>query len=312
MKSLEMPYHRAYHWFAVFTAAITLLLIVAGALVTSKDAGLSVPDWPTSFGSLYKMPRMVGGVQFEHGHRMLAEFVGALTIAITIWTLAVERRLWMRRLALLALATVILQGMLGGITVLALLPPAISTAHAVLAQTFFCIAALLAVFSARTSIQELPRLQLDMRRPSLVTLTLLSIAALYVQLVLGGMYRHRGMSWWPHVLHAGVVAAILTWTAVRALAQYSEVNEVRRPAIAMLGLMVAQLCLGFAAFATRIMWGHDAAHLEPAMVVSTVTHVAVGALLLAAAVILAIQVWRYVPVAMTEMTPRTHQKPVAA
>jgi len=86
LKSLATPYNRAHHRFAVFTACATFVLIIAGALVTSNDAGLSVPDWPTSFGSLYKIPNMVGGVRFEHTHRMIAEFVGCLTIILAIWT----------------------------------------------------------------------------------------------------------------------------------------------------------------------------------------------------------------------------------
>jgi len=86
LKSLAQPYNRAHHVFAVFTACATFVLIVAGALVTSRDAGLSVPDWPTTFGSIYKMPHMVGGVKFEHGHRMIAEFTGLLTIILAVWT----------------------------------------------------------------------------------------------------------------------------------------------------------------------------------------------------------------------------------
>jgi heme A synthase len=134
-------------------------------------------------------------------------------------------------------------------------------------------------------------------------LTLLSIFVLYVQLILGAMFRHHGLSWWPHVINAGVVAFVLSWTAVRAIRVYPEVDAVRRPAIAMLGLMVTQLCLGFLAFITRVMWGRDAAQPELPMVVSTVVHVAVGALLLATTVVLAIQVWRHVPVAFEERVP---------
>ena len=99
-------------------ACATFLLIIAGALVTSNDAGLSVPDWPTSFGSFYKIPRMVGGVRFEHTHRMIAEFIGLLTIVIAIWTWRADRRRWMKYLGIGALGTVIAQGVLGGLTVL--------------------------------------------------------------------------------------------------------------------------------------------------------------------------------------------------
>jgi heme a synthase len=312
LKAIAIPYHRGLHQFAIFTSCVALLLIVAGALVTSNDAGLSVPDWPTTFGSIYKMPHMVGGVMYEHGHRMLAEFVGLLTIILAVWTWRAEKRLWLRCLGVAALGTVIMQGILGGITVLFYLPPAISSAHAAMAQTFFCIAVAIAVFTGRRWVEEQPRVELDTRRPSLFTLTLLSIFVLYVQLILGAMFRHRGLGWWPHVVHAGVVAIVLSWTAIRAISVYPHVEGVKRPAITMLSLMVSQLCLGFLAFITRVMWGHDAAQPESPMIVSTVVHVAVGALLLATTVVLAIQVWRHVPVSFAERVPAGEQKPVAA
>src|SRR6476659_4144567 len=102
--------------YAAFVTFATFLLIVLGALVTSNDAGLSVPDWPTSFGSLYRIPPMTGGVKFEHGHRMFAEFIGLLTVIMAVWTQKVEQRRWVRLLGWVALGTVVLQGILGGIT----------------------------------------------------------------------------------------------------------------------------------------------------------------------------------------------------
>jgi cytochrome c oxidase assembly protein subunit 15 len=306
------PYNPALHRFAIFTAGVTLMLIVAGALVTSNDAGLSVPDWPTSFGSLYKMPRMVGGVRFEHTHRMIAEFVGLCTIGLAVWTWIAERRRWLRILAVGALGTVVIQGILGGITVLHYLPPAVSAAHAAVAQTFFCIAVCIAVFTGRQWVETVPRVELDVQSPSLQTLTLLSILVLYIQLIFGAMFRHHGMSWWAHVLNAPLVAVVLTWTAVRALSQFSKIEAVSRPAILLLSLLIAQLGLGFLAFVTRVAWGHDAVQPELPMVISTVAHVAVGALLLATAVVLALQLWRYVPAAAPEPVGSGEQDPVAA
>src|SRR5438067_1631698 len=177
---------------------------------------------------------MVGGVRFEHTHRMVAEFVGVLTIVIAVWTWRDERRLWMRYLAAGALATVIVQGILGGITVLHYLPPAVSSAHAAIAQTFFCIAVCIALFTGPRFVEEVPQVEIDTRRPSLITLTLLSIFVLYVQLILGAMFRHHGMSWWPHVVNAPVVAFVLAWTAIRALSLYSKIEAIRRPAVLML------------------------------------------------------------------------------
>jgi heme a synthase len=296
----------------VVLACWTFLLIIAGALVTSNDAGLSVPDWPTSFGSWYKIPKLVGGVKFEHTHRMIAQVAGLMTIILAIWTWRAEKRRWLRILGFAAIGTVIAQGILGGLTVLFFLPPAISSAHAALAQTFFCLAVAIAMFTGQKWLEEQPRVEFDQRRPSLFTLTLLSIFVLYVQLMLGAMFRHHGLSWWPHVVNALVVSFVLAWTAIRALTIYSHIEAVRRPAILILALLIAQLCLGFVAFLTRVAWGRDAVQPELPMVVSTVAHLAVGALLLATAVILAIQVWRHVPVAIEEAVAQPHRDVSAA
>jgi len=296
----------------VFTACATFIVITAGALVTSNDAGLSVPDWPTSFGYLVKVPHFVGGVRYEWSHRMVAGTLVTLTLAIAIWTLLVERRRWLRWLAVGAFCTVIAQAILGGLTVLLFQPPAVSTAHATVAQTFFCIAVAIALFTGRKWVEEQPQVEFDSRRPSLFTLTLLSIFVLYVQLILGGMFRHHGMSWWPHVLNAVIVAFVLAWTAVRAISVYSNIEGVRRPAILMLSLLITQLCLGFTAFLTRVAWGRSAVQPELPMVASTVAHVAVGALLLATTVILSIQVWRHAPVALEERLPQVQRDASAA
>jgi cytochrome c oxidase assembly protein subunit 15 len=312
LKAIASQYNRAHHAFAVFTACFTFLVIMAGASVTSNDAGLSVPDWPTSFGYMVKVPHFVGGVRFEWSHRMVAGSLVVLTLAIAAWTLLVEKRSWLRKLALAAVGTVIAQAVLGGMTVLMLQPPAVSTAHALVAQTFFCIAVSIALFTGRRWVEEVPQVEFDTRRPSLFTLTVLSIVVLYVQLILGGMFRHHGMSWWPHVAHAVVVAFVLTWTVVRALSVYSNIEAIRIPAIMLLSLLIAQLCLGFSAFLTRVAWGRDAVQPELPMVISTVAHVAVGALLLATTVVLAIQVWRHVPVAFAERGLGAERTPQAA
>lgn len=308
--SLTTPYNKAHHYYAQFTAFATFLVIIAGALVTSNDAGLAVPDWPTSFHT-FRMPRMVGGVLYEHGHRMIAGFTILLTLGITIYTLAVDRRGWMKKLAIGGLCTILVQAILGGITVLNLLPPAVSTAHALVGQTFFCIAVAIAILTGRKYTGEVERTAVDRRKPSLIALTLLSVFVLYVQLILGGMFRHKGMSWEPHVFNAAAVAIVLTWTSVRVLSYYSQLESLRRPAILMLGLLMAQLCLGFISFLTKVVWGTNAVQPQPFMVWSTVAHVATGALLLATAAVLAIQAWRQVPV-LQEDAVRTGTKAVTA
>jgi cytochrome c oxidase assembly protein subunit 15 len=295
LRSQSTPFNRGFHLFAVFTACATFILIIAGALVTSNDAGLSVPDWPTSYGHVLRLPPWIGGIRYEHSHRVIAGFTILLTVGIALWTLFAERRRWMKVLAFGALGTIIAQAVLGGLTVLHFLPPAISTAHAAVAQTFFCIAVAIAVFTSQQWAEEIPQAVSDDSHPSLLTLSLLSIFILYVQLILGAMFRHHGMTWWPHVLNAVVVALMLTWTGVRAILQFGKIDAIRRPAVTLLFLLVIQLCLGFAAFLTRVVWGADAPQPELSMVLSTVAHVAIGALLLATTAVLTLQVWRHVP-----------------
>jgi cytochrome c oxidase assembly protein subunit 15 len=280
------------------------VLIVAGALVTSNDAGLAVPDWPTSFGSLYKIPPMVGGIKFEHGHRMIAEFIGLLTIVLAVWTQRVETRKWMRVLGWTALGAVIAQGILGGITVKFFLPPWVSTAHATLAQTFFCIVASFALFTSRgwtesesadSAVRQFGNAAVADHKPSVRTLTLLAASSVYIQLILGAAFRHSGLKLLPHLISAVVVTSLILWTVTRVLSGFSAVTQLRRPATFLLGLLFAQLSLGFAAYLTRVEWGKDAPQPEAPMVWSTVAHVAVGALVLATTVILAIQAQRYAP-----------------
>src|ERR1017187_1458828 len=176
------------HRYATLVAFCTFLLIVAGALVTGNDAGLSVPDWPTSFGT-FRMPRMVGGVKFEHGHRMIAGTVGILTILLALWIWRQESRRWVRWVAFAAVMAVFAQALLGGITVLFYLPVAISTAHATLAQIFFCLASSLAFFTTAGWRWNETKLE-DSSSPSFHHLTTIMTGVILLQLILGAVYRH--------------------------------------------------------------------------------------------------------------------------
>lgn len=265
---------------------MTFLLLIAGALVTSNQAGLSVPDWPTSFGSLYKIPPMVGGVKFEHGHRMIAELVGLLTIVLAIWTWRDEGRKWMRWLGIVALLGVIAQGVLGGMTVRMFLPWYISTAHAALAQTFFALLVVMSLFTSKGWIESNSPVLPD-TRPGLFVLCVISLATLYLQLLFGAAFRHGGMSFAPHFLNSILVFAILVWTSVRAMTE-KRIPSVRFAGRVVHGLLVLQILLGVAAYFTRVRWGADAPQPLPSMVASTVAHVGVGALLLAFTFVLAI------------------------
>ncbi len=183
-------YNKALHWFAVFTALCTFFLIIAGGLVTSTGSGLAVPDWPLSYGKL--MPPMVGGIFYEHGHRLIASFVGVLTVILAIWIWRKEGRKWVRVLGFVAIAAVLLQGALGGLTVLLMLPTAVSVSHATLAQTFFCIVSGIALFTSKwwLDLENLyPKVYID--QGSLILCISISFI-IYLQLILGAIMRHTG------------------------------------------------------------------------------------------------------------------------
>jgi heme A synthase len=125
----------------------------------------------------------------------------------------------------------------------------------------------------------------------------LSATIVYVQLILGAMFRHHGMRLLPHVIMAAVVTVMLLWTVMRTLAQYVEVESLRKPALLILCLLMSQLVCGFAAYLTRVVWNLGAAVPSAALVTSTVAHVSIGALLLAGTVVLAVNAGRYAPAA---------------
>src|SRR2546430_5671041 len=249
---------KGLHRFAVLVACAAFFLIIAGANVTSHDAGLAVPDWPLSFGKVF--PQMVGNVFWEHGHRMVATAVGLLTIAFNlyIWEIDVrfagllkrvfgrvgaehhyrrERRSWMRWFAFSALATVIAQGLLGGLTVKLLLPLAVSAAHATLAQLFFCTTVSLAVFTSPGWIKDRPTIE---EQGSLAVRYVCAAAAvtIFLQLVIGATLRHS--STWDeplptdllltHVGGAIAVTILLGSAALMILRRHRSETLLVRPA----------------------------------------------------------------------------------
>lgn len=274
------------HLFACCTAFCTLLLIIAGGLVTSNEAGLAVPDWPLSYGKL--MPEMVGGIFYEHGHRIVATFVGILTVTLAVWITAREPRLWVRRLGWLSLAVILTQGLLGGITVLYFLPPAISMAHASLAQAFFCTTVTLAVVTGRKWIEQAAQAERE-TLPSLGTLSLWLVAAVYVQLILGAGNRHNAIGVLPHIAGAVVVMVLAGWLVVRATRHHS--SPWPRHAALLAALVVGQSALGVATFWIK-QADLDASQPTVRGIWSATSHVALGAVVLAIALIFALRVHR--------------------
>jgi heme a synthase len=290
------------HRFAVFTAVCTFLLLIAGALVTSNDAGLSVPDWPLSYGSL--TPPMVGGIFYEHGHRMIASFVGLLSIVLAAWLWRAETRgpagrrtnkkRWLRWLGVAALGAIVLQGLLGGLTVLFFLPPPVSSAHATLAQLFFATVASIALFTSAWWERESVLPLRDFRSPSIRTLALATVAALFVQLVLGAAFRHKAFGIIPHLAGAVVVTGLILWLAGALRRRFPAVPELRFAARGLHILIGLQLLLGAAAWWSRL---YAASFPQPVavMIALTVAHVVMGALVLVSAVLVTLVCYRLVP-----------------
>lgn len=278
------------HRFTVFLAACTLFLLVAGASVTSNEAGLSVPDWPLSYGKV--MPDMTGGVFYEHGHRMVATTVGFLTIILAVWLWRSDHRPWMRKLGWISLVAVIVQGVLGGLTVIYLLPPPVSITHACLAQLFFSTTVAIALFTS-PGWKRGAETVIDEGTPSLRTLAVLAPVVVLVQLALGAAYRHKALGLVPHVVGALVVVGVLLTVALFALQQFPRHEAIKKSAMRMAMLVLLQVFLGIAAYMSRIHT-MESAQPMPVMVISTVAHVAVGALTMAASVVFAIQILRNV------------------
>src|SRR6266704_3336384 len=279
--------HNAWlHRYTVVVAICTLFLVVAGGLVTSNDAGLSVPDWPLSYGKL--MPKMEGGIFFEHGHRMVATTVGFLTIILAIWLWRSEQRRWMRRLGFIALAAVIAQGLLGGMTVIFMLPKPVSISHACLAQLFFSTTVLIALFTSAGWRRDLPRVE-DSGSPSLHLLAAAVPLCVLAQLALGAAARHKALGVLPHVVGAAIVTGMILWIVVRAIPH----APLRPSALVLMTIAVSQVFLGIAAYMSRIAT-LNAVQPMGVMVGFTVAHVAVGALTMAASVVMAVQVFHHV------------------
>ena len=283
---------REHPWldrYAIFVALCTFILVIAGALVTSNDAGLSVPSWPTFFGSFH-IPPMVGGIRYEAGHRIVAGFVGLLTVLLALWIWACDCRSWLRRLGGISVLVVIAQAVLGGITVLSDLPVVISVAHACLGQVFFCITLSLAILVRPGWNWNEPKSE-DASKPSTRQLAVWTAGAIFLQVLLGAAFRHGGIAIGPHLAGA-VVATILTvWLAKRILTDYAHQARLVRSVLSLGGLVLLQLVLGMGAYMEMLKFtGYP--QPEPPVITATTLHAAVGALVLGAAVVMALETYR--------------------
>ena len=296
----------ALHRFAVFLMCSTLVLLFAGAMVKSTGSGLAVPDWPLSYGQF--MPPMVGGVFYEHGHRMVASFVGVCMTVMALWLVHAEPRAWVRRVGLLAMAAVVCQGLLGGLTVLLKLPKPVSIAHAGLAEVFFALTICLAFFTAPSWQRAAP---LGSAVPAEVSRLrwggICTALLVYAQILLGAMVRHFGAglsiptfplangrlipkidSWYVGIHFAHRVGALLVTLAIihlaaKVLIRFRAQRQLAVTATALLAIVAAQLTLG-----AWIIWSERAVEM-------TAAHVVFGALTWGTTVALTLTAFRDLP-----------------
>jgi len=287
------------HRFATVCAAATFVLIFVGGLVTSTGSALAVPDWPLAFGRL--IPQLEGGVRFEYGHRVAAGVVVILTLMLAGWIWRAEPRRWVRKTAYAALALIVVQAILGGITVLLLLPLPVAVAHAATGQALFCVMVAIAVFTN-------PRFAADVRtagaeRPALAPLATITTAVIYAQILIGAVMRHLGAGLaipdfplafgrlippfnsvyvginFAHRCGAVIVALFVIWTVVRVMRFYRDETRMVRSALALIALLILQVTLG-----AITIWSGRA-------VLPTTAHVAVGAAVLATSLVLTIRAY---------------------
>jgi len=300
--------NRNVHRFAVFTAVFAFFVLIAGALVTSNDAGLSVPDWPLSYGSLF--PPMVGGIFYEHGHRMVAAALGVFSIVLAAWLWRVESRSWLRWLGVAAVGGVVAQGLLGGLTVKFFLPPAVSSAHATLAQIFFATIVSIAFFtsvwwdrnsnaaSANAAIVE------QNSGAPIHRIAIFTVAATLLQLMLGAAFRHKAFGIIPHLIGAVVVTGMIFWLAGTLRRRFANVPALRAGAKGLYALIGVQLILGGAAYWSRI-YGANFPQPIPVTITLTVIHTVTGALVLASTVLVTLACYRLVGPAGAEREATT-------
>ena len=253
----ENVYNSGLNKWSMLLAFCTLLLVVAGGLVTSRDAGLSVPDWPLSYGKL--MPPMEGGILYEHGHRMIATTVGLFTIVSMIWIFRVETRKWMKNLGVAALLAVITQGVLGGITVIYLLPWYISTSHASMAQLFFSTTVAIALVTSKWWVAGAAESEENPAFP-IRSLSMLVPFCVLGQLALGAAARHKAIGSIYHISGSPIATGVILWFSVRVLLHYAHNRELRLGAQTLLGVTFCQVFLGIAAYMSRIAYSRSFAY----------------------------------------------------
>ncbi len=290
---------------ALLTAGATFFLIILGGIVTSTESGLAVPDWPTTFGQnmfLYPLSEMVGGILYEHSHRLIGSFVGLLTITLLVMLLIMDSRRWIKWLGFAALIAVSIQGVLGGLRVTEL-NLNFAIVHACLAQAFFALLCGICWFTSREWYEkplQLPSNGDNTTGKKLRRLTLITTILIYVQLIFGAILRHTGSRLDAHLLFAFLVTLHIGLLAKRLFtseedSQNNGQNSGQKIGqtlpLLLIGLLAVQLILGTGAFMLRLtVVGETVSALLTDIV--TTSHVAVGAIMLVSSFVLTLKVYR--------------------
>jgi heme a synthase len=304
------PFSPWPHRLAVILACATFPLLFIGGLVTSKGAGLAVPDWPTSFGYnmfLYPWSKMVGNIFYEHSHRLAGSLVGLLAIALALTLWLREQRAWLRWLGVAVLLLVIVQGILGGLRVV-LLQQTLAIIHACFAQAFFALTVGLALFTSREWASEPAQAPITdngrLRRLGAITTTLI-----YVQSIFGAVLRHSGERLDAHLFVAGLVALHVILLLVRVTRNHGADLKLVRLACSLGILMLLQMLLGvgsyLAKFTTLLRLPMDAIALM------TATHVIAGALMLAISLAVTLRAYRSSAAAKPAQEPNALAEPLS-
>ena len=326
MRAAPQHYRTWLNRFAWLTCVATLLLICSGGMVTSKNVGLAVPDWPTTFGYnmfLFPVSKWVGGILFEHTHRLMGSLVGFLTIILAVWLWRSEDRQWVRNLGVIALAGVILQGILGGLRV-TMLKDEIGIFHACIAQAFLGLLVVIALVTS-DSWRALANQHVDPRKfAPIKTLAIAITTAIYVQLALGATMRHQHRdlaildfptangAWIPNT-STNTLAKINAWRDARGFSDVTAFQIWLQMAHRFLALLIAIAVIAFCVRVWRdapgiallkrlsILWlvlvlsqltlGAWTIWSNKAADVAT-THVAVGAIMLSFGVTISALAWR--------------------
>jgi len=300
---MTATYHPGVHKFSVFVVCWTIFLFVAGALVTSKDAALSVPDWPKSFGTWFPSLAMLdGGAFFEHSHRAIAVILGLLILTLTILLWMKEERRWLRVFAAIAVGGVVVQAILGGQVVIQLLHYWLPVIHACFAQIVFAAVLSVAVFTSKWWVSERPQLE-DAGSPPMHIVAIINAAAIYLQVILGAGFRHQEIPIWPHMAGALIVLGVVIWTAVVLRKRFGNSPELSKARVLLHAIFGVQFLLGLAAYWSRLSTA-NAPQPMPVMVTLTVIHTVLGAILFAFSVLIVLLCYRLIPAKGQQAAPQ--------